>query len=184
MVFVLAVGFLHTIAAAATASAADLAILPCAAMAPAPALPATVSVPHDLQRHITAMLSLSATFRAQCRRIAEAPGLRVLIRIDPGLGDRGYRARTLIHRTAAGSLLALVQVSVRVDPVEWIAHEIEHIVEQLEGVRLSELAAVNRGAWLSAENMFETRRAIEAGRAVVGEMTRARRSREGDKFVE
>jgi hypothetical protein len=62
------------------------------------------------------------------------------------------------------------------------AHEIEHIVEQLRdepaGARGGELRLV------TADKTFETRRAIEAGRAVVDEMTRARRRRQRDKFVE
>ena len=179
IVFVLVVAFLH--AAAATAADADLIVLPCAPTAPA--LPASVSVPDDLHRHIASMLALSATFRAQCRRIAEASQLLVLMRLDPALVDRSYKARTAIHRTTSGILVAQVQRGVRTDPVEWIAHEIEHIVEQLEGLSLPALAAVNDGAWLSGEKTFETRRAIDAGRAVVDEMMRARR-RQRDKFVE
>ena len=110
--------------------------------------------------------------------------LLVLMRLDPALVDRSYKARTSIHRTTSGIMVAQVQLSVRTDPVEWIAHEIEHIVEQLEGLSLPALAAVNHGAWLTADQTFETRRAIEAGRAVVDEMTRARRRRQRDKFVE
>ena len=98
--FVLVVGFLHVAAATVTAADADLIVLPCASTASA--LPATVSVPDDLQRHIASMLSLSATFRAQCRRIAEASKLLVLMRLDPALVDRSYRARTSIHRTTSG----------------------------------------------------------------------------------
>ena len=64
------------------------------------------------------------------------------------------------------------------------------VVERLPGVlvlrnpqNLGFGATVNQGAWLTADKTFETRRAIEAGRAVVDEMTRARR-RQRDKFVE
>ena len=152
--FVLVVGFLHVAAATVTAADADLIVLPCASTASA--LSASVSVPDDLHRHIAPMLSLSATFRAQCRRIAEASKLLVLMRLDPALVDRSYKARTAIHRTTSGILVAQVQLSVRTDPVEWIAHENEHIVEQLEGLSLPALAAVNHGAWLTADKTFET----------------------------
>jgi hypothetical protein len=109
----------------------------------------------------------------------------VLIRIDPGLWGRSYRARTSFGRTSAGTILARVQLSLRVDPIEWIAHEFEHVVEQLEGVSLPALAAQLRGAWPSTERMYETTRAIDAGRAVAAEMRRARRGRpEQDNFVE
>ena len=130
------------------------------------------------------MLSLSAIFRAQCRRIAESQAVRVLIRIDPALRERTFRARTTFARTAAGSLVARVDISLR-DPIEWIAHELEHVVEQLDGLRLPALADEFRGVWRSTGNMFETTRAIEAGRAVVAEVRRARRERPPrDIFVE
>jgi hypothetical protein len=131
------------------------------------------------------MLSMSDTFRAQCRRIAESQALLVLIRIDPALSDRSYRARTTFSRAAAGRLLARVQISLRVDPIEWIAHELEHVIEQLDGLSLPAMAAHYRGAWMSTANMFETTRAIEVGRAVAAEMQQARRRRQSrDNFVE
>ena len=88
---------------------------------------------------------MSATFRAQCRRIAEAPSLRVVIRIDPALVERRYRARTLIARTPSGEIFARVDVSLRLNPVEWIAHEFEHLIEQLDGLDLPALAAGHKG---------------------------------------
>jgi hypothetical protein len=148
-------------------------------------LPATVSVPGDLRRHVESMLAMSATFRAQCRRIAEAPSLRVVIRIDPALVERSYRARTSIARTSSGEIFARVDVSLRLNPVEWIAHEFEHLIEQLDGLDLPALAARHKGVWLSTDKMFETMRAIDAGRAVAAEMRRARRRLSwGDTFVE
>lgn len=148
-------------------------------------LPATVSVAHDLRRHIGSMLAMSSTFRAQCGRIARAPSLIIMILGDPALAERSYRARTWFGRTAAGSLVARVHISLRTNPVEWIAHELEHVVEQLDGLSLPALAAARQGAWLSGETMFETTRAIEAGRRVASEMQRAaRRDRRRDNFVE
>ena len=149
------------------------------------AFPATVSVPGDLQRHVESMVALSATFRAQCRRIGEAPSLRVVIRIDPALVDRSYRAQTRFARASSGDIFARVHVSLRLNPVEWIAHEFEHIIEQLDGVDLPALAAGHKGAWLSTDKMFETMRAIDAGRAVAAEMQQARRGQgRPDKFVD
>jgi len=51
---------------------------------------------------------------------------------------------------------------------ELIAHEIEHIVEQLDGVDL-EAQAGNGAVWSSGHRTFETRRAIEVGRRVARE---------------
>ena len=46
------------------------------------------------------------------------------------------------------------------------SHELEHLIEQLEGVELNDLARRRRGAWGSADGMFETDRAIHPGRMV------------------
>jgi len=148
-------------------------------------LPATVSVARDLRRHIGSMLAMSSTFRAQCGRITRAPSLIIMILVDPALAERSYRARTWFGRTPAGSLVARVHISLRTSPIEWIAHELEHVVEQLDGLSLPALAAARQGAWLSGEKMFETTRAIEAGRRVAAEMQQAaRRDRRRDNFVE
>jgi len=151
----------------------------------AASLPATVSVARDLQRYVASMLAASSTFRAQCSRIAHAQSLITLIRVDPALAERSYRARTWFGRTPAGVLVARVHISLRTSPVEWIAHELEHVVEQLEGLSLPALAADRQGVWLSGEKMFETTRAIEAGRRVAAETQQAaRRDRRHDTFVE
>ena len=148
-------------------------------------LPATVYMPAELLRYVDAMLSSSHTFRTQCRRIADARRLRVLIRVDPALGEWRHRARTTIDRVATGEMLARVSISPRHNPIEWIAHEFEHIVEQLDGVSLRSLQAANKGVWFSMEEMYETARAVGAGRTVVAETRRARPDPpRSDNFVE
>jgi len=148
-------------------------------------LPDTVNAPAELLRYVGAMLASSHTFRTQCRRIADARRLRVVIRIDPALAEWRYRARTTIGRVATGEMLACVQISLRHNPIEWIAHEFEHLVEQLDGVSLPSLEAANKGVWFSTVRMYETARAIAAGRTVAEETQRARPSRpRSDNFVE
>lgn len=173
--------FLLLLLDAAVVSAEDARLRPLAdhRASARQAFPAGVSVPGDLRRHVESMLVVSATFRAQCRRIAEAPSLRVVIRVDPALVDRSYRARTWFARAPSGGIFARVHVSLRLNPVEWIAHEFEHVIEQLDGVDLPALAAGHKGVWLSTDKMFETIRAIDAGRAVAAEMERARREKGG-----
>ena len=148
-------------------------------------MPPTVSVARNLLRQLGPMLATSSTSRAQCGRIAQARSLIILIRVDPALVERSYRARTSFARTPTGALVARVHISLRTNPAEWIAHELEHVVEQLDGSSLPALAAGRQGAWLSAEKMFETMRAIEAGRRVAAEMQQAaRRVSRPDIFVE
>ena len=80
-------------------------------------------------------------------------------------------------------VLVLVELSPAGSPVEWIAHEFEHALEQLEGVPLCRSRRALRLVWHSADGMFETERAIRAGRTVLEEMRLDKRSRP-DKLVE
>ncbi len=84
---------------------------------------------------VDAMLARSATFRRQCARIAAAPLLSVLIRSDPPVGTRA-KALTEIKRLPGGRVEAVVQIGHSSQVGELIAHEIEHILEQLDGVDL------------------------------------------------
>ena len=59
-------------------------------------IPDSIQAPDHLRRKMEEMLQKSATFRAQCRRIAEAPRLYVRVRIDSRIANRSYRARTTI----------------------------------------------------------------------------------------
>ena len=146
-------------------------------------LPGTIQVPEDLRRDVERMLKRSATFREQCRRLAQATWMHVLVRINVGLADRNYRARSVIRRARSGLIFMFVDLSPQGSPVEWIAHEFEHALEQLEGVALSDLVERSGMVWRSSEGMFETERAIRAGRAVVGEMRALKVARQ-DKLVE
>ena len=121
-------------------------------------------------------------FRDQCRHLADAPRLHVLVRIDGLIAFCSCRARSVIHRTREGPIVAIVGISPSGNPIEWIAHEFEHLLEQLDGLRLADLAFHTKGVWRTSDQMFETERAIRAGRAVLEDM-RANRRR-GNNFVE
>ena len=81
----------------------------------------------------------------------------------------------------ARPVLALMSIASTHAPVQWIAHEFEHLVEQLDGLDLRVLAAGRRGVWRSAPDTFETERAIAAGRRVLDEIHAFQRS---DNLVE
>jgi len=139
-------------------------------------LPANIDAQEDLRRQMGVMLQRSLTFRQQCQRL-DIPHLRVQIRTDAQLVDRPYRARSTIRRSAAGGLTAWVAITAFGDPTQWIAHELEHIIEQLDGVRVPQLALLNaRDAWRSGDNMFETERAILIGRLVLDQVQGAGRA--------
>jgi len=138
-------------------------------------LPSNIKGQPDLMRQMGIMLRRSATFRQQCQRL-DIPELRVQIQTDPLLIDRPIRARSVIRRSESGGFNASVAISAFGDPTEWLAHEFEHIIEQLDGVRIRQLALIGAAAWRTGEGMFETERALRIGRLVRHEVYRADRT--------
>jgi hypothetical protein len=128
-------------------------------------------------------LSRSPTFREQCRRVAETRRLYVRVRINGMPVDHRFRARTRILRFHSGVIIAEVELRTPWSPEEWIGHEFEHVLEQVERVPLVELAARTGRVWRTADDMFESERAIRAGRRVLEEMNRLHRKR-SDGIVE
>lgn len=126
---------------------------------------------------LASMLRWSPTFRRQCARIAAAPQLRVSVVPSIVPSDRTL-TRFAFNRD--GSVQADVTVGPERNPVESLAHEFEHILEQLDGVDLASMAhrrATGVYATPGGER-FETERALAAGRQVAREVL-AHRGRGG-----
>jgi hypothetical protein len=127
---------------------------------------------------VALMLRRSHTFRRQCQRVANAPDLTVALRLAASPMPRGVRARTRIVRSPSRGLSAAIEIPALGDDVELIAHELEHIIEQLDEIDLMTVAKrTNSGVMLSAhdEPVFETRRAIQVGLLVAREVRRSER---------
>jgi len=126
------------------------------------------------------LLQRSATFRQQCARIARTPELRVTLHVRGSLPERGARALTNIDRFETGAIRADVALRLGRDYLEMLAHEFEHILEQIDGVVLRDEVAMGR-AWRAPSGSFETRRASDAGVRALKEYSvqaaRARRPR-------
>lgn len=106
-----------------------------------------------------ALLQQSQTFRQQCQRIAATVALRVRVRVVRPMHSRG---ETTIRRYETGALRAEILLSFGEDYVELLAHEFEHVLEQVDQVRLA--AQVSTGeAWVTPSGAFETARALDAG---------------------
>lgn len=121
---------------------------------------------------IRLMLERSATFRRQCLRIGNTPDLLITLHRSDAASP-WTRARARIARAANGTLLAAIEVVGREDLVELIAHEFEHVIEQLDGVDLPARArlastGVSRGS--GEANAFETVRARRVGLIVSAEV--------------
>ncbi len=134
-------------------------------------VPLRVTLSGDLQRVAAKMMARSPTFRAQLERLGRTEGLRVTAELDPTIGHRSFRARSVIHRLRTGETVAFVSIASHGSPVEWLAHELEHVLEQVEGIDLRSLARRSGSVWRSGDgDMFETERAIRAGQRVLVEM--------------
>jgi hypothetical protein len=107
------------------------------------------------------LLDRSETFRTQCSRIAFAPHVRIAVAITRSLPD-GSRAQTTIERYEAGAIVARMVLKFGEDYVELIPHEMEHVIEQLDHVRLSSEEAAAR-AWRPGGGPYETLRAVATG---------------------
>jgi Tol biopolymer transport system component len=117
------------------------------------------------------MWQASPTFRGQWRRLAAGTGVRVSVLVeDLPRPASSSRARTVLRHQDGSLVSAHVYLKPSLDAAELIAHELEHILEQLDGVDLQAQAG-NGVVWESDTGVFETRRAIEAGRRVAREIT-------------
>jgi hypothetical protein len=167
----------------AGAAAGDEAVVPVRTICSveSPRLPDTITIAKNLRPAVEAMLLGSSTFRQQCARLADRR-LHVVMGVDVTIGFCTCRARSVIQHVEGGLILATVAIGPGGNPVQWIAHEFEHLLEQLEGLRLRDLADRATGVWRTTGDVFETERAIRAGLAVLEDMRP--KPRRQDKFVE
>ena len=138
--------------------------------------PCNVVVPGALRSVLVVMWERSTTFRVQCARISAEPGVVVRLHIVTSLTQSRGRAASRVARDPAGTLAADVYLAIRIAPaniVELIAHELEHIVEQLDGLELEALARrAPATVWQSAPGAFETVRAIRVGQRIAADVNR------------
>jgi hypothetical protein len=136
------------------------------------ALPAGFSVPSiqiapELKDEVAMMLRRSPTFRSQFRRIAAARRVVVAVNLDPMLQTASLRALTTFRRYTSGLVVVSVSIGPVVHPAQWIGHEFEHVLEQLEGRQLSAMSDDgSQGVWQTLDDTFETERAMRAGETV------------------
>src|SRR5437764_9602004 len=95
--------------------------------------PGSIQVSSELQRDVDRMLRSSPTFRAQYRRVAEARSVIVGVGVDPSLCEGTNRARSVVRRYRSGLIVVAVTIRRGSGQAEWIAHEFEHILEQIDG---------------------------------------------------
>jgi Tol biopolymer transport system component len=126
-----------------------------------PVRPRNLVVAPPLQPVFERLWEASPTFRRQCARIAAARSLTVRVLPEDRPKQPSILARSALTFRGASLTSADVYVDPTPDAPQLLAHEFEHILEQLDGVNLAE--QVGNGAVWSANNHFETQRAAEAG---------------------
>jgi hypothetical protein len=145
----------------------------------ADSLSVDVAIPSNLQfgpayrALVESMLHRSSTFRRQCARIAAEPQLTVRLQPAAAFWTHGARAMTKFVRQRDGRILADVYLTERDDHVELIAHEFEHVIEQLDEIDLPSKALVHDSGVFqtgSEGGMFETVRASRVGLIVAREV--------------
>jgi hypothetical protein len=137
------------------------------------ALPPNLVVPAMYRPLVETMLRDSPTFRRQCVRIAAEPGLTVHLSVSPPPRRSTHRAMTRLTRNAQGHLTAVVDIGAFEDKQELIAHEFEHVIEQLDGVDLAARAALPHTGVIPIGHrgmVYETTRAQRMGLKVVSEL--------------
>jgi hypothetical protein len=131
-----------------------------------------IRVDDMLEPVVSALLAKSATFRRQWDTISASRFIRVTIVLPLGMQDPGSsRARTEISHYAYGAIRARIEMPNTTDLTELLAHEFEHVVEQLEGVDLRALARRHEEGVVEVRTgVFETARARAAGLQVYREV--------------
>jgi hypothetical protein len=141
----------------------------------APGLRSPLAVSRELGPFVQRMWEASPTFRRQCARLGEA-----LVTIVVGLDSRMDRDKmnAVTSIDMRNGLVRAATTHLRVLEPEYLAHEIEHVLEQVDGVDIRRSARSGLdGVREIHSGMFETARAIAIGRVVAREIAR----RDGDR---
>lgn len=134
--------------------------------------PANIHVDPLLQPLVAKLLQRSPTLRRQWQAIGSSRIIRVSLISTPLLRETlSARARTEISRNAAGAIRAVVVLPTVVDITELLPHELEHVLEQIEGLDLPALARRSEsGVHEIDRGVYETERARNAGLGALREV--------------
>jgi hypothetical protein len=136
-------------------------------------IPSNLKVSSMYRERIEMMLSQSPTFRRQMLRIAGSHQLTVYLKMTAPLWPRGVRAMTQFVRAGTGLLAANIEIAPMHNDVELIAHELEHVIEQLDDIDVRARARQRNSGVHDATGggtLFETVRATRIGQQVAREV--------------
>jgi len=133
-------------------------------------LPPNLRVPRDLRPMLTDALKRSPTFQRQMQLLLHTQRVRMSVSYGGLRGLRTFQAHSRVTHHEFGALIVDTTLFAPADMVELIAHEIEHVCEQIEGVDLKELSHRHDSGVYDLDGHFETQRAIAAGHRVSREI--------------
>jgi len=138
---------------------------PFAGSSTAIAQPPNIHVDRLLQPLVATLLERSPTLRRQWQAIGSSRLIRVSLISTPLLRESvAARAHTEISRYALGAIRAMVVLPTAVDITELLPHELEHVLEQIDGLDLPVLARQDQsGVYEISRGVYETERARNAG---------------------
>jgi hypothetical protein len=133
------------------------------------AIPANLTVPGTLRPLLEEVLRRSPTFRQQVSKLRGAPHVKMAIRYSDVSSWHVLRAESTVSRYEWGAMQVDTQLYTARDVVEVIAHELEHVCEQIEGLDVRQLSHRRNTGVYAVGQHFETRRAVLIGRQVARE---------------
>jgi hypothetical protein len=134
--------------------------------------PRNIIIEKELRATVVRLWASSPTFRAQCQKIGEHRLYRVVVVRDPTLSlYRDCRAQCVLRVYSSGFVVARVTVPSGKHLDELIPHELEHVVEHIEGVDVARnVRKYGAGAYDAGRGRIETVRAMRAGRQARAEL--------------
>lgn len=106
------------------------------------------------------------------QRLTRCPALTVRIDLVAHSPVPGSHAATEVSAGPDGTVLAVVSVPGGRRRAELIGHEVEHLLEWLDGARLDTRHGLGDPSVRRASRTFETSRAVLVGRLVAAEFAR------------
>jgi len=133
-------------------------------------LPPNLRVPRDLRPILEQAMRRSATFQRQLQMLRQTQRVRMSVTYGGVRGMRMFQAHSTVTRHQYGALMVDTELFAPADMVELVAHEIEHVCEQIEGVDLRALSLRHDSGVYDMGGHYETQRAIAAGHRVSREL--------------
>jgi hypothetical protein len=138
------------------------------------ALPPNLELPSGFEDWIRSLWLRSPTFRRQCHRLARSPNWHVHVSVRPQLS--GIRAHTEFSlERNSNRVNASMELGFQNGPmVELLGHELEHVMEQIDGIDLAQLAQRGtNGVSHGPSKHYETERANATGKRIAWEFNHA-----------